>query len=131
MLINWKAHIAKIFSSTNFSMDLTQFLSKSQQDFFADKGTIDQKRIWKDKGTRRAETILKRKNKWKGSLSPLVKLIYGPQGHVVLVRQVQGSMGQKREPKNRPTQICTMIDDGAKAIQQRKDRSCQKRCWCI
>lgn len=46
--MNWKAHIAEIFSSPNFSTDLTQLLSKSQQDFFADKGTIDLKCIWKD-----------------------------------------------------------------------------------
>lgn len=46
------------------------FLTKSRQDFSGDKGTTDLKCIRKDRGARKAATILKRKNKMEGIARP-------------------------------------------------------------
>lgn len=62
--------------------------------------------MWKDKGIRRAKTILKKENKIEGKGLPVFNH-YSNQDWMVLEEgQTYTSTGQNRESRNRLTQIC-------------------------
>lgn len=68
-------------NSPNWYMGLTQFLSKTQQDFFVDIETIILKFIWIEKWTQIPKPILK-KNKVGGiNLPHYIDMLYSGSNH--------------------------------------------------
>lgn len=98
---------------------LTQFLTKSQQDF-SDIDEIILKCVWKGKGTKRSKIILK-KGKREESVYPISQLSSVIKTVVLTKGQTPRSVEQNREPRNRPSQIRPVFDKGAKVTQWRKD----------
>lgn len=76
MIINWNTQYSQDLNSPQSPyIGFIQFLSSSQQDNLICIDKIVLKDVWKGRGTRTAETILKNKNKVEG-ISPSNAKIY-------------------------------------------------------
>lgn len=95
-------------STLKLSTDLMQFQSKCQAGVFADTYKLILKLIWKDKRTRIAKTILKkRRRKLKSSQYTIFNLAlsYSNQDSVVLWRDRHMYQWNRAESRKRPIQI--------------------------